>query len=116
MIKNLLSEIEHELVILDGCFVTDKDLAFFNDEDKESFNYWRIDNSALLKKIETELYGKPEGIEDVSNKIKDILKQMNDMNDVIKVNPTVSDVDKIYFENKFAILNMEYNYYMQLLK
>ena len=106
MMKDLLEEIEHTLVSLNGLYVTDKK-SFLLDRGIKDEEIWIIRTPYLLKKIENEIENK-----NVYNQIEKILKQMKEMNEFIKTNPKISEVDKIYFDNKFALFKMEYDYLM----
>ena len=107
--KNLLEEIEHTLVSLNGLYVTDKKSSLL-DRGIEDEEIWMIETPILLQKIEKVIENK-----DIYNQIEVILQQMKKMNEFIKTNPEIPEVDKIYFDNKFAIFKMEYDYLMLLI-
>lgn len=108
--KDLLEEIEHTLVSLEGLYVTDKKSSLI-DKGIEEEEIWVLKMPYLLQRIEKEIENG-----DVHNRIENILKQMKDMNEIIKKNPRISEADKIYFDNKFALFKMEYDYLMLLLE
>lgn len=110
MIEDLLEEIEHTLVSLNGLYVTDKK-SFLLDRGIEEEEIWIIRTPYLLQRIEKEIENK-----DVYNRIEKILEQMKEMNEVIKMNPQISEADKIYFDNKFALFKMEYDYLMLFVR
>lgn len=104
--NSLLKEIEHELIALNGCFATDKDLAYFNEKDKENENYWRIDNNMLILRLENYIKNIKN---DAYKSCHDILIEMNNLNDEMRNMKNMSEADNIYYENKMALLKMEYD-------
>lgn len=109
--NNLLKEIEHELIALNGCFATDKDLAFWNETDKKNQNYWRIDNNILILKLEKYIKGIKN---DAHKNCQRILVEMNNLNVEMRNMQNPSEIDHMYYDNKMALLKMEYD--LALLK
>lgn len=104
--NNILKEIEHELIALNGCFATDKDLAHWNEDDKQNTNYWRIDNNILIIKLEEYIKNLKE---DSYRNCQEILLEMNNINNEMKNAEHMTEIDYTYYENKMALLKMEYD-------
>ena len=114
--NNLLKEIEHELIALNGCFVTDKDLAFWNETDKQNQNYWRIDNNVLILKLEKYI---KEIKNDAHKNCQRILVEMNNLNVEMRNMQNPSEIYHMYYDNKMALLIMPFcchNTYGHFLK